>query len=307
MAAKRQDAPLTALLPSWELSLADRDLSPRTQEIYARTGQLFSAWLADNGYPATVNGTDAPEIRAFLAAEIRRTSAVSAHQHYRNLRVLFRWLAREGERTEPNPMERVDPPKVTEKVKGILDEAELRALLKACDGTEFEDRRDTAIIRMLIDTGVRVSGLAGLKLGDLDLQRKLMLVTLKGGDEHLVPIGRKTAYALDRYLRARAKHAKADSPWLWLGTRGHDTARLGVAGVQHVLRRRGELAGIGRVNPHAFRRTAAHMMLAAGMQEREVMSVAGWKTPEMVMRYAGALAAERARHAHARLSPGDRI
>jgi len=307
MAAKPHDPPLTALLPSWALSLSERDLSVRTQEIYARTGQLFTAWLAAGGHPDTVNTIGAPEIRAFLAAETKRTSAVSSHQHYRNLRTMFRWLVREGERTEADPMTRVDPPKVTEKVKGILDESDLRMLLKACEGQDFEDRRDTALVRVLIDTGIRVSGLAGLRMEHVDLPRKLLLVTLKGGDEHLVPVGRKAAYALDRYLRVRARHAKADSPWLWLGTRGHDTARLGVAGVQHVLRRRGEAAGIGRVNPHAFRRTAAHMMLAAGMQEREVMSVAGWKTPEMVNRYAGALAAERARQAHARLAPGDRL
>ncbi len=301
------DAPLAALLPSWELSLAERDLSPRTQEIYARTGQLFTAWLDASDRPCTVNSVDAPDIRAFLAAEAKRTSAVSAHQHYRNLRTMFRWLAREGERTEPDPMVRVDAPKVTTKIKGILPEDELARLLKACEGQDFESRRDAAIIRVLIDTGVRVSGLAGLRTEHVDLQRKLLLVTLKGGDEHLTSVGRKAAYALDRYLRVRVRHAKSDSPWLWLGTRGHDTARLGVAGVQHVLRRRAEQAGIGHVNPHAFRRTAAHMMLAAGMQEREVMSIAGWKTPEMVYRYAGALAAERARAAHARVAPGDTI
>jgi site-specific recombinase XerD len=83
-------ASLAALLPSWLLSLAERDLSPRTIEAYSRTGDQFTRWLAAEGLPADTEGIDAPHIRAFLAAERERASAVSAHQHCRNLRVLFR-------------------------------------------------------------------------------------------------------------------------------------------------------------------------------------------------------------------------
>ena len=63
--------------------------------MYARTGDQFTRYLADNDLPDDTEGIDAPHIRAFLAAETRRTSAVSANQHYRNLRVIFKWLARE--------------------------------------------------------------------------------------------------------------------------------------------------------------------------------------------------------------------
>src|SRR5260370_22614278 len=150
-------APIAALLPSWQLSLEDRGLSPNTLAVYLRTGQLFAAWLAEGGLPADTEGVDAPHVRAFLAYEAGRTSAISAHQHFRNLRVLFRWLAKEDERAGPNPMERVEPPKTTAKVKPALTEEQLAALLRACEGQGFEDRRDTAIIRVFIDTGVCVS------------------------------------------------------------------------------------------------------------------------------------------------------
>ncbi|HLK02390.1 MAG TPA: phage integrase N-terminal SAM-like domain-containing protein, partial [Streptosporangiaceae bacterium] len=164
---------LAALLPSWELSLAERDLSERTLEAYRRTGQQFTAWLAREGLPASVEDIDAPHIRAFLAAETERTSAVSSHQHYRNLRVLFRWLAKEGERTEADPMPRVDPPKVTKKIKPVLGQDQLAKLLKACEGTTFECRRDTAIVRILIDSGVRVSGIGGIRTADVELSHKV--------------------------------------------------------------------------------------------------------------------------------------
>jgi len=301
-------APLAALIPSWLLSLSERDLSPKTIEAYQRTGDQFCAWLAAEGLPDGTEAIEPAAIRAFLAHETERTSAVSAHQHFRNLRVLFRWLAREGERTGPDPMIRVDGPKVSRKVKPVLGDAELIRLLKACEGQGFEARRDTAIIRVLVDCGARVSGLGGIALADVNLSHKVIRIRLKGGDEHLIPIGRKAAAALDRYLRARARHPRgAGSPWLWLGMAGRDPGHFGPAGIQDMLERRGKEAGIGKVTPHAFRRTFAHNWLDGGGSELDGMRIAGWKTRAMIELYAGDLAAERARQSHARLSPGDRL
>jgi site-specific recombinase XerD len=309
MVKKARPGPsLSGLLPSWIRSLDERDLSKRTQEVYLRTGEQFTRWLEENDLPTDTEGIDAPHIRAFLAFETKRTSAVSAHQHYRNLRVLFKWLAKEGERLAPDPMFRVDAPKVTRKVKPILANDDIDKLLKGCTGQDFESRRDAAILSILIDTGVRVSGLGNMQLDDVNLHNKVIRVVLKGGDEHWIPLGKKTTAALDRYLRARLRHPRAEeSDWLWLGMSGRDTAHFGSAGIQDMLERRSKQAGLPKITPHAFRRTAAHSMLALGYQEMEVAHIAGWKGTAMVRVYAEELAAQRARAVHARMSPRDRI
>jgi site-specific recombinase XerD len=120
-------------------------------------------------------------------------------------------------------MECVEAPKVTKKAKPFFDDDELARLLKTCNGSSFADRRDTAIMRVLIDTGLRVSGLANLRYdpddddrNDVFLTQRRLRVRLKGGDETWIPIGKKAASALDRYIRARARHSHASSPWLWL-------------------------------------------------------------------------------------------
>ena len=158
---------------------------------------------------------DASHIRAFLLAEEQRTSAASAAVHFRNIRVFFGWLASEGERENPNPMDRVEAPKVTKKAKAFFTEEELARLLKTCSDTTFVDRRDTAIMRVFIDTGLRVSGLAGLRYdpddesaNDVFLGQRRLRIRLKGGDETWVPIGKKSAAALDKCIRARARHSQ---------------------------------------------------------------------------------------------------
>jgi integrase len=80
-------------------------------------------------------------------------------------------------------MERVDEPKVTRKIKPVLPGADLAALLRAREGQDFEARRDMAISRIFIDTGVRVSGLANVQTAAVSLSAKTIRVVLKGGDE----------------------------------------------------------------------------------------------------------------------------
>ena len=117
-------------------------------------------------------------------------------------------------------MERMRPPIVPEEPPAVLREAELKAIFDACSGSSFEDRRDTAIVRLLLDTGMRRAELAGLKVDDVDLDQQVAIVMGKGRRPRACPFGSKTAQALDRYLRLRIAHPFAERAELWLAPRG---------------------------------------------------------------------------------------
>ena len=260
---------LAAFITSWQLSL-EEPAEPAGRFVPTPTRVGPQRILIAQGMPADVEEVDAEHLRAFLLAEERRTSAPSAAVHFRNLRVFFGWLAREGERTNPNPMDRVDPPKVTKQAKPFFEDEELAALLKTCEGASFQDRRDMAIVRILIDTeelspAWRTCAMTWTKdaANDVFLTQRRLRIRLKGGDETWVPIGKKAASALDRYLRARARHPEASSPWLWLGHQGHNRAHMTDSGVRVMLGRRGKQAGVQNVHPHRFRRSFADKWLAA--------------------------------------------
>ena len=122
----------------------------------------------------------------------------------------------------------------------MLTEEELRRLLKACEGRDFESRRDMTIVRLLLDTGMRRAELAGLKVEDIDFEMNVALVMGKGRRPRACPFGRKTALALDRYLRVRSQHREAHRPELWLGHAGPMTAN----GIFQAVRRRARQTGL---------------------------------------------------------------
>lgn len=299
----------------WARSMRARNLSPNTVRIYLGALNRLADRVLERRGEIDITAVGRADIEDWSANRHPQVAPATVSNEWRGLQQLFKWLMDEEEISDP--FARLSAPLVPEQPVGLLSDAQLSALLATCASRDFVDRRDTAIIRLLIDTGGRLDEIAQVPYPDgVDQDAQLLHVIGKGRRGRALPYNARAADALGRYLRARraelAKRTKkprppGDADWLWLATKNR--GRLLGNGIKIMLRKRGLAAvpPIKGLHAHRFRHTMSHDWLANGGGEVDLMRINGWKSPAMLRRYGASAADERARDAHQRMKRGDRI
>jgi integrase/recombinase XerD len=252
----------------------ERGLSDRTLSAYQRDLEKLLVFLQGQGRndPKDVDPQDLREFVFHLKdsglapSSIRRTVS--------SLRGYFAFLLEEGI-LEADPSERLESPSVGRRLPDVLSVEDIEKVLEAPDPDHPMHWRDRSVLEVLYATGMRVSELVDLKIGDLDLDEGICAVFGKGSKERLVPLGGPARRSLERYfkeVRPRLDAGRGEGR-VFLNHRGRPLSRAGVWAMvkKHVSR-----AGVERkVSPHTFRHSFATHLLEGGADLAAVQELLG--------------------------------
>jgi integrase/recombinase XerD len=279
-----------------------RPYEEKTISNYIGPGKNLDAWMTANGIDGDFTALDTAALNRYFREYYLEHGQGGTHTLQRNLIQLYNFLEHERGHLSPygDGLNRYAPVKGRPKTLSADFIDELLEVTGGGRARDFETARDHAIIRILRSEGIRREELLSMAMHTLpaDVIRNpvFRLVPLKGaravGEGRLVVLAPASARALAIYLRARREHPLAGSDWVWLGTRKR--GRFSNTGIRKMLIRRAEQAGYAGVTPHQFRHTFSDAWLKSGGSEGDLMRLNGWKSRQMVDRYADDVANQRA-------------
>ncbi len=193
----------------------------------------------------------------------------------RTLSSFFTWLENEDYIVK-SPVRRIHKVKTTRKVKETLTDENLEKLRDTCSNV-----RDLAILELLISTGMRVGEITRLNISDMNFQERSCVVLGKGNSEREVYFSAKSKMHIKKYLETRTDNNEA----LFVSLI-KPYNRLGISGIEILIRNLGKEANINKVHPHKFRRTMATMAIDKGMPIEQVQKLLGHIKIDTTMEYA---------------------
>ena len=249
----------------------ERRLSDLTCKHYRRDIGALADWCDKAGIETWAE-LDDERIRTFSAAAFRKgLSPKSIQRRLSAARSFFRYLLRE-KHVRKNPVLSVSAPKAGKRLPENLD-ADRMARLLDIKGDGALVARDRAMLELLYSSGLRLSELTGLNLGDVDVADATVRVTGKGSKERIVPVGKFALQALRAWLKERPALADVDERAIFVSQRGKRISPRSVqARVDHWARRQGIDT---RVYPHLFRHSFATHLLESSHDLRGVQELLG--------------------------------
>ncbi|KAB0671480.1 tyrosine recombinase XerC [Oryzomonas sagensis] len=259
----------------------ERNVSPHTLAAYRRDLEQLAAFAAkERGDDVSAGEVDHLLLRRYLALLGKTAKKSSIGRKLAAVRTFFRFLLRRGE-IDKNPAELTATPKREQRLPFHLDIDQATALMEAPTADEKYVLRDRAILELLYSSGLRVSELTGLDIGDLDQASGMVRVMGKGGKERIVPVGSRAIQAIGEYLAQRGELAGSGA--LFLNTRGQRINRRSVTRIvdTHV----GRVAAFKHISPHTLRHTFATHMLEGGADLRAIQELLGHASLSTTQKY----------------------
>jgi integrase/recombinase XerD len=282
--------PNAELVASWQLAIHDR--AEGTRELYVRALGYFVDWLGDTRSSPDLLEVTRQDCEAWFAS-MNGLSTNTRRSRWCALRNFYGWATEEEEIVD-NPMGKVKMARPDEPPPPVIPMDRLKAIVKMCEGKGFAERRDMAMLRVFLATGIRLGECAALKVEDVDLQTRILVVQRgKGGRRRVARFDASTAASVDRYRRVRARHRSAGLPWLWLSMSSR-TGRLTASGVDSALSRRAARAGVDGFHIHLLRHTWADLWKSSGGTDEDLARLGGWQDLRTMARYGAGRATDRA-------------
>lgn len=275
---------LTAQAPETEIRLIDEfldgawlgeQLAANTMASYRRDLLIWAGWLAQER-GATLCTADREMVQSYLAAEAAQSRAATLARRMASLRKFYRYWLQNG-RLQFDPTTDIGSPKRVRPLPKAISEAQIEALLAAPDVESPAGLRDRAMLELMYATGLRVSELVVLQLGQMHLrERYVQVLAGKGGKQRLVPMGDEAADWLERYLAGSRAILLAGQPVaeVFTNQRGEPLTRQGF---WFIIKQYAAAAGIDRskLTPHALRHAFATHLLNHGADLRVVQMLLG--------------------------------
>jgi site-specific recombinase XerD len=314
---------LRSLVKGFVLTQRTDCKSPRTTEYYESNLRRFLWYAEQQQWPDDVCVITEWHIREFLAytgsegnrwglsgngSESSRPKATysTVHHYYAVLKAFFNWCVKEGFLSE-SPLAKIRLKAPRPNVVQPYSSQDILRLIAVCDydyknNARLLGSRNKAIVLMFLDTGLRASELAGIKLDEIDSERGWIKVKGKGAKERVVRIGATAQKALWRYIVCREK-SKCQNLWITEEGKPFD-----VSGVQTMITRLKERAGLtAKGNCHRFRHTFALQFLRQDRNPFNLQYLLGHSDLRMVRHYVSTLGMEDALKAHEGASPADSL
>ncbi len=251
----------------------EKGLSDNTIQSYRRDMLKFVGFLEkQNLDTAKIQRQDVVDFLATLYK--RRLDSRSVARHLVTIRHFFRFALLEGFIKE-DPAATIESPKFRQSLPYFLSVEEVERLLKQPDTSSPIGLRDKAIIELMYSTGIRVSELAGIRVGDLQLDAGCLRCIGKGNKERLVPVGKKALAVVEAYLKKSRPELLKDnaSAHLFLNQRGRAMDRITI---WKMMGRYGRKAALRKpLKPHTLRHSFATHLLDRGADLRSVQMMLG--------------------------------